>query len=106
MKPQLTQSPVTRANAVCTLLTLMALSASGCASVYFDAPDGPAQTAQTYVGQPLAKLEAELGPPQGQRARANETVSTWDFDHCAVTARSNADGIVTDVSWSRGCAVL
>ena len=87
-------------------VSLVIISLAGCASVGVEAPDGPAQIAQTYVGQPLMDLESQLGPPEEQRLTNGETFSTWDFDRCSVIARTNSDGIVADVSWSRGCAVL
>lgn len=83
---------------------MVMISLAGCASV--GVADGPAQIAQTYVGKPLADLESQLGPPERENLTNGETLSTWEFDRCSVTARTNSDGIVADVSWSRGCAVL
>jgi hypothetical protein len=86
-------------------LALALLSLAGCAALGIGA-DGPAQTAQNYVGKPLVDLESELGPPQQENVSDGERLSTWDFDRCSVTARTNPDGIVADVYWSQGCAVL
>lgn len=85
---------------------MLVLSIAGCASFGVDVPDGPAQIAQTYVGQPLVDLEGQLGPPEREQATTDETLSTWQFGHCSVTARSNSDGIVAGVYWSRGCAAV
>lgn len=85
---------------------MIVLSITGCASFGVEAPDGPAQIAQTYVDQPLMELESQLGPPQAQRVTTDETFSTWVFDRCSVIATTNADGIVAHVSWNRGCALL
>ena len=95
-----------RSNSRRVLAMMIVLSITGCASFGVDAPDGPAQVAQTYVGQPLADLESQLGPPEREQVTTDYTLSTWQFDRCSVTARSNSDGIVADVSWSRGCAPL
>lgn len=88
------------------ILTIIVLAITGCVSVGVDAPDGPAQIAQTYLGQPLVDLESQLGPPLREQVTTDETLSTWQFDRCSVTARSNSDGIVADVMWSRGCTAL
>ncbi|MGH8217447.1 MAG: hypothetical protein ACREUT_02575 [Steroidobacteraceae bacterium] len=88
-----------------TIGLMVMLSLTGCASLGIDA-NGPAQIAQTYVGKPLADLEAQLGPPQRREVSEDEALSTWNFDRCSVTATSNRDGIVADVSWSRGCTAL
>ena len=88
------------------VLATIVLSITACASVGVVAPDGPAQIAQTYVGQPLVELESQLGPPEREQVTTDYTLSTWQFDRCRVTARTNADGIVADVSWDRGCTLL
>ena len=85
---------------------IIVLSIAACASVGVEAPDGPAQIAQTYLGQPLTDLESQLGPPYREQVTTDETLSTWRFDRCSVTTRSNPDGIIADVSWSRGCTAL
>lgn len=106
MKPPLRQTLLTPANGKRAILLMIVLSMTACASVGVVAPDGPAQIAQTYLGQPLADLESQLGPPYRQQVTTAETLSTWQFDRCSVTARSNSEGIVADVSWSRGCTVM
>lgn len=106
MKPPLRQTPLTPANCKRAILIMIVLWITACASVGVVAPDGPAQIAQTYLGQPLADLESQLGPPYREQVTIDETLSTWQFDRCRVTARSNSDGIVADVSWSRGCTAL
>lgn len=106
MKTPLRQAQLTPANCRRVVLTMIVLSITGCASVGVDAPDGPAQIAQTYIGQPFVDLESQLGPPQAQRVTTDETFSTWVFDRCSVIARTDSEGIVADVSWSRGCAPI
>ncbi|MGH8220317.1 MAG: hypothetical protein ACREUT_17410 [Steroidobacteraceae bacterium] len=106
MKPSLRKTPLTPANYQRAILMMIVLSITACASIGVVAPDGPAQIAQTYVGQPLAGLESQLGPPDREQVTTDETLSTWQFDRCRVTARSNAEGIVADVSWNRGCTLL
>ena len=94
------------ANCRRVVLMMIVLAITGCVSVGVEAPEGPAQIAQTYLGQPLADLESQLGPPQREQASTDETLSTWEFDRCSVTARSDSEGIVADVFWSRGCTLL
>jgi hypothetical protein len=93
-------------NSLRAALALILLALAGCASVSIGA-NGPAQTAQSYVGEPFIDLEAQLGPPDRENLiNGGERLSTWEFDRCSVTSRTNADGIVEDVHWSRGCAAI
>lgn len=50
-------------------LSMAVLSLAGCKSLGVDARDGPAQTAQPYLGQPLVDLESRLGQRNGSRLR-------------------------------------
>lgn len=86
-----------------TVLAPALIFLAGCAAV---GANGPAQIAQSYVGKPLAALESRLGPPQEENMTDGEMLATWDFNPCSVTARTNARGFVTDVSWSKGCTPL
>jgi len=106
MKRPRVQARRVAANCRHVILTMIVLSITACASAGVAAPDGPAQIAQTYVGQPLVDLESQLGPPYREQVTTDETLSTWQFDRCLVTARTNSDGIVADVSWNRGCTLL
>lgn len=86
-------------------LAFLLLSLAGCIP-FGVSSNGPAQVAQSYVGKPLIDLESQLGAPDEERFSNDERLSTWEFDRCSVTATTNGEGIVADVSWTRGCAAL
>lgn len=83
----------------------LGLLASGCAS----APQHyPSQTAADYVGKPLSELEIRWSVPWDIGTAGSGRKATWRFDQynldgCTVTARTDANGIIRSVSWTRGC---
>src|SRR6185312_12741797 len=70
------QARLTSVNCKRVSLIVIVLSITGCASVGVVAPDGPAQIAQTYVGQPLVDLQSQLGPPEREQVMTDYTLST------------------------------
>lgn len=81
------------------------LLASACAS----APQHyPSETAAGYVGKPLSELEIHWSVPWDIATVGGGRKATWRFDQynldgCTVTVRTDADGIIKTVSWTRGC---
>jgi len=83
----------------------MGLLATGCAS---PPQHYPSETAAGYVGKPLSALEIHWSVPWDIATVGSGRKATWRFDQynldgCTVTARTDSDGIIKSVSWTRGC---
>lgn len=68
----------------------------------------PAAIAAGYVGKPLQQLETRWSAPWDLSADGAGKAATWRFDQfnlagCTLTADTDAAGIITKVTWTRGC---
>lgn len=71
-------------------------------------PHYPSQTAQTYVGKTLFKLEMRWSVPSNIDPLNGGHTASWMFNQynyagCTVTVHTDSQDIIRSVSWTQGC---
>lgn len=71
-------------------------------------PQYPSVIAARYVGRPLLDLEMKWSEPLDLGRAGDGQNATWSFDGynlagCKVTVRTDAAGIIRNVTWTPGC---
>ena len=91
------------------LLLATPLLLTGCEILDNTPPERPPSVvAAEYVGKPLLQLEMRWSEPWNLRPAGDGQAATWRFDQfnlagCTLTADTDAAGIITKVTWTRGC---
>ena len=90
-------------------LLVVALLLTGCELLDDTPPKGyPSEIVAGYIGQPLLDLEMKWSEPVDLAGEGAGQKATWQFDGynyagCTVTVHTNAAGIITKATWTKGC---
>jgi hypothetical protein len=90
-------------------LPLVVLLLAGCELLDDTPPKGyPSETVADYIGQPLLDLEMKWSEPMDLAGEGAGQKATWQFDGynyagCTVTVHTDASGIITKATWTKGC---
>jgi hypothetical protein len=91
------------------LVLALGLPLAGCELLDDTPPQQlPSVIAARYVGRSLLDLEMKWSEPLDLSRAGDGQKATWSFDGynlagCKVTVRTDAAGIIRNVTWTQGC---